>query len=32
MDNVRFAIDQGMHAVVGTTGMTRNGSRPSASG
>ena len=22
MDNVRFAIDQGMHAVVGTTGMT----------
>lgn len=22
MDNIRFAIDQGMHAVVGTTGMT----------
>jgi 4-hydroxy-tetrahydrodipicolinate reductase len=24
MDNVRFAIDQGMHAVVGTTGMTED--------
>ena len=23
MDNVRFAIDQGIHAVVGTTGMTK---------
>src|SRR6201992_520897 len=22
MDNIRFAIDQGMHAVVGTTGIT----------
>src|SRR5664279_4836145 len=22
MDNVRFAVDQGIHAVVGTTGMT----------
>ena len=24
MDNVRFAIDQGIHAVVGTTGFTRD--------
>src|SRR4051812_50200824 len=23
MDNIRFAIDQGMHAVVGTTGFTQ---------
>jgi 4-hydroxy-tetrahydrodipicolinate reductase len=23
MDNIRFAIDQGIHAVVGTTGFTR---------
>src|SRR3954469_285644 len=23
MDNIRFAVDQGIHAVVGTTGFTR---------
>ena len=30
MDNIRFAIDQGIHAVVGTTGFTARAARHGA--
>ena len=32
MDNLKFLIDNGIHAVVGTTGFTTNGSARCAAG